>query len=434
MPAAVPPRTVYVLAGEYSAPADAATPGLRLREGAQRQEPGSSALEDLMSRAGERALNMLHLGDEGRLRIDQLLMTTMPDVGGSAMAHAIHLPNVLKRRLQLAETCQARFEVGSSDAGASLFASAVHLLKGLDAPGTALVVAGQIMPGGRDAIQTVSQVLDQPERDLGRDDDRRGRPAARPRGLAVAAGARPPPLPARAGRGRTVADIAPPPPEAFAAEVEAMVRHKLALAASSTRRRSVAADDGRGPNGAAPISRWMTDWHLALASQRRLRRGAHHRRDARAVSGWRATGQRRAVRVLGVGEGDADPRLAMRAEPFAFFKSLRQALVSLRRNDGHEPRLPALLGLLPSCTTRSPASNTPFCWAWASRRPRPCGARARTGPTLRRTHRVRARAGGFGPGADRQGVPRLHPAPAYIRGAPGPCTRTRCIPTKPSTA
>jgi hypothetical protein len=328
MPAAVPPRTVYVLAGEFSAPADAAHPLSVFEKARSAPNPGK-ALEDLMSRAGERALNMLHLGDEGRLRIDQLLLTTMPDVGGSAMAHAIHLPNVIKRRLQLAETCQARFEVGSSDAGASLFASAVHLLKGLDEPGTALVVAGQIMPGGRDAIQTVSQVLDTPERALGV--------------TMIAVGDLLLDLEAwqwRQAEGRRLflsglsvdeptADTPVPPPEAFAAEVEAMVRHKLALAAEypAAQRRG---DDGPGPERGARISRWMTDWHVALASNGAC--AVVLTTDESLVRRWlRATGQRRVVRVLGVGEGDADPRLAMRAEPFAFFKSLRQALVSLRR-------------------------------------------------------------------------------------------------------
>jgi hypothetical protein len=321
-------RTVFVLAGEYSAAPDDLHPVSVFEKARSVKNPGK-ALEDLMSRAGERALNMLSLGDEGRLRIDQLLMTTMPDVGGSAMAHAIHLPNVLKRRLQLAEACQARFEVGSSDAGASLFASAVHLLKGLDAPSTALVVAGQIMPGGRDAIQTVSQVLDAPERALGvtmiavgdllldleawQWRQELGRRLFLP-GLAV---------------GEAVADVPPPPPEAFAAAVEAMVRHKLALSVEypAAQRRG---NEG-GPAGAAPISRWMTDWHLALASNGAC--AVVLTTDEALVRKWlAATGQRRAVRVLGVGEGDADPRLAMRAEPFGFFKSLRQALVSLRRN------------------------------------------------------------------------------------------------------
>jgi hypothetical protein len=222
-------RTVYVLAGEYSAPPDEARPRSVFEKARGARNPGK-ALEELMARAGERALSMLSLGDAGRLRIDQLLMTTMPDVGGTAMAHAIHLPNVLKRRLQLAETCQARFEVGSSDAGASLFASAVHLLRGLDDPSTALVVAGQIMPGGRDAIQTVAQVLDQPERELGvtmiavgdllldleawQWRQEQARRLFLP-GLAV---------------GENVSDAPMPPPEAFGAHVDAIVAHKLALA------------------------------------------------------------------------------------------------------------------------------------------------------------------------------------------------------------
>jgi len=321
-------RTVYVLAAEYSAPADAANPISVFEKARSVANPGK-ALEELMCRAGERALDMLHLGDEGRLRIDQLLLTTMPDVGGTAMAHAIHLPNVLKRRLQLAETCQARFEVGSSDAGASLFASAVHLLKGLDEPGTALVVAGQIMPGGRDAIQTVAQVLDTPERAQGV--------------TMIAVGDLLLDLEAwqwRQAEGRRLflsglsvdeatADAAVPPPEAFAAEVEAVVRHKLALAEEypAAQRRG---HGGPGPERGARISRWMTDWHVALASNGAC--AVVLTTDETLVRRWlSATGQRRIVRVLGVGEGDADPRLAMRAEPVAFFKSVRQALVSLRR-------------------------------------------------------------------------------------------------------
>ena len=320
-------RPVYVLAGEYSAPPEVAHPTAVFEKARGTANPGK-ALEDLMSRAGERALNMLALGDEGRLSVEQLLLTTMPDVGGSAIAHAIHLPNVLKRRLGLAERCQARFEIGSSDAGASLFASAVHLLRGLDDPSTALVVAGQTMPGGRDAIQTVAQVLDGPERELGmtmiavgdllvdlaawqwrqEQAHRTWRP-----GLSV---------------DEPCADGVDPGAEAFAAALEANVRHKLALAEEYPAAQRAG---GEGPEGAAPLSHWMTDWHLARASVGAC--AVVLTTDEALVGRWLASSNAgRVVRVLGVGEGDADPRLSMRGEPFNFFKSLRQALVSLRRN------------------------------------------------------------------------------------------------------
>jgi len=320
-------RPVYVLAGEYSAPLEARRPE-RVFEKARRVASPGAELEALMYRAGERALRALALGDQGRLAITRLLLTTMPDVGGAAIGHAIHLPNLLKRRLQLAEACQARFEIGSSDAGASLFASAVHLLRGLAEPSTALVVAGQVMPGGRDAIQTVAQVLDAPERDRGltmlavgdllmdlqawqwRHEVQR---RAFLTGLSVS---------------EPVADVPDPGAVEFARQVEAAVSSKLALASEYPAAQRA---DAQRPADASAVSRWLTDWHLALASNGAC--AVVLTTDEALVRQWLgSTGQRRVVRVLGVGEGDADPRLAMRGEPFLFFKSVRQALVSLRRN------------------------------------------------------------------------------------------------------
>ena len=320
-------RPVYVLAGEYSAPLDAEHPARVFEKARKVTQPGAE-LEALMYLAGERALRALALGDQGRLSVNRLLLTTMPDVGGNAIGHAIHLPNVLKRRLQLAEACQARFEIGSSDAGASLFASAVHLLRGLAEPSTALVVAGQVMPGGRDAIQTVAQVLDAPEREQGltmlavgdllmdvqawqwRQERQRRAYLA---GLSV---------------DEPVADGADPGAEAFDAAVEDAVSNKLALAAEYPAAQRA---DAARPADASAVSRWLTDWHIALASNGAC--AVVLTTDEALVRRWiGASGQRRVVRVLGVGEGDADPRLALRGEPFLFFKSVRQALVSLRRN------------------------------------------------------------------------------------------------------
>ena len=79
-----------------------------------------------------------------------------------------------------------------------------------------------------------------------------------------------------------------------------MVRHKLALAEEypAAQRRG---PEG-GPEGAARISRWMTDWHLARASNGAC--AVVLTTDETLVRRWlRATGQHRVVRVLGVGEG-----------------------------------------------------------------------------------------------------------------------------------
>ena len=308
-------RTVYVLAGEYSAPPEEAAP-VSVFEKARATPHAGRALEDMMVQAGERAILALNLGDAGRLSVDRLLLTTMPDVGGTAITHAINLPNVLKRRLGLSESCQARFEIGSSDAGASLFASAVHLLKGLDDPGTAIVIAGQVMPGGREAIATVSQVLDRAERESGL--------------TMIAVGDLLMDLEAwlyEADRERADDRLGGTGPT-FEAAIEEIVRTKLLLAVEypSAQRRGLTS-----PATAARVSRHMTDWHLAWASNGAC--AVVLTTDEALVREWLSQGgRRRVVRVLGVGEGDADPRLSMRGEPFVFFKSLRQALVSLRRN------------------------------------------------------------------------------------------------------
>ena len=57
--------------------------------------------------------------------------------------------------------------------------------------------------------------------------------------------------------------------------------------------------------------------------------------DEHLVSRWvRAHGARRVVRVLGVGEGDANVRVTHRPEPFGYGRSVRQALHQLCRVTG----------------------------------------------------------------------------------------------------
>ncbi len=339
-----PTRTVYVLAGEYSQRPGAPEGDLtrvfeKARSGDEPPGENGRRLEALMLDAGRRALGSTGLGPRCSHAINHLLVTTMPDLEGEISRRAINLPNRLKRALALSDRCQARLEIGSSDAGAALFASAVRQLRGLDAPATALVVAGQVLPGGRRAIDTVAQVLEEAERTLGLTMigvgdmlvdlyghwlRQEGLGQAWSEGVRVAGRARP------ASRAPDV--------EAWLREV---VMYKLGLA-NEYRAAQRYVDPGRPESvqrqldeyeRSRPMGRWLRGWHTAQASNGAC--AVLLTTDEALVRDWLADRQqRRIVRVLGVGEGDADPRVTMRAEPFAYFKSVRQALVEVRRSTG----------------------------------------------------------------------------------------------------
>jgi hypothetical protein len=344
-------RTVYVLAGEYSQRPGAPDGDLtQVFEKARREAADEKAgdhgrrLEALMLDAGRRAIASTGLGARCSHAINHLLVTTMPDLEGEISRRAINLPNRLKRSLALSDRCQARLEIGSSDAGAALFASAVRQLRGLDAPATALVVAGQVIPGGRRAIDTVAQVLEEAERSLGLTMIGVGdmlvdlyghwlRQEAR--GQAWSEGAR------VAGRPRPPADDEPTQRAHVEGLLRDLVLFKLGLAheyraaqrfidpavPASLQRQLDEHERSR------PMGRWMRGWHTAQASNGAC--AVLLTTDEGLVRDWMADRhQRRIVRVLGVGEGDADPRVTMRAEPFAWFRAVRQALVEVRRSTG----------------------------------------------------------------------------------------------------
>ncbi|MEZ4432793.1 MAG: hypothetical protein R3F65_10295 [bacterium] len=162
-------REIYVVAAEYSA-----APGVgRVERVFQKSgEEGAPALLPLMENAARRALGAVPVGARVGARVDHLLVTTMPVVG-SAVGElrlpddAMNLTGLLQRKLALPDRCVTRFELGSSDGGAALFASGVRLLQGIGEPATALLVAGQVMPRGAAAIETVAQVIEVSERALG---------------------------------------------------------------------------------------------------------------------------------------------------------------------------------------------------------------------------------------------------------------------------
>lgn len=118
-------RQVYILAGEFSAPRDA-QPVKVFRPFKDRAGLGS--LDEMMFAACERAIHSLG-GASAAARITHLLGITFP---GEQFFSTDVLNRFydLKRRLGIHERCQVRFEIGSSDAGAVLFASALHQLRG----------------------------------------------------------------------------------------------------------------------------------------------------------------------------------------------------------------------------------------------------------------------------------------------------------------
>ena len=318
-------RPIFILSAEYSAPVDAVRPRA-VFERARRDE--APPVDALMTRAGQRALAALPPGVQATT--EHLLVTTMPYTDRSDAAHsvlpvgAVNLPSALKQRLGLASSCQARFELGTSDAGAALFASAFRLLRGLPHSSTALVIAGQTMFGGVRAIDTVAQVIEP--------DERRQGLRMIPVGDALldALWAR---LQAD-GRGARIScgdeqDAAATP----AHLASLLAQHKLRLAAEYGAALANEAD----PEGAEdpPMARWLRRSHVAPAATGAC--AVLLTSDAALVDRWRAAGgHERVVRVLGVGEGDDDPAVARRGEPLLFLKAMRQALVHLRRSTGVE--------------------------------------------------------------------------------------------------
>lgn len=250
--------------------------------------------------------------------IDYLLVTTMPHGEDSSFERAVNLPNRLKRRLGLSGSCKERFEIGTSDAGAAVFASAVHLLRGLPEEATALVGAGQTMWGGRLAIQTVARVLEDDERALGMN--------------MIAVGDL---LMERFveawRRERRTADGSLPDLASARAMLDGLVRRKLELATEYP------AAQRSGPAGLPFDSPWISPFlrrdHVAPASVGAC--AVLLTTDDQLVSRWvRRHGGNRVVRVLGVGEGDSNVRVTQRPEPFGYGRSIRQALHQLCRVTG----------------------------------------------------------------------------------------------------
>jgi hypothetical protein len=140
-------RYVHVVSAAYSNP-DPSAPRRALRRYDPRAPAGPTLLRD-MERACRNALQQLDALPGGDASpVTHLFGITLPDRDFSV--NALHAFYDFKSRLALGHRCQVRFEVGSSDAGAVLFASALRLLQGIEGPATALVVAGQeIAPDAR---------------------------------------------------------------------------------------------------------------------------------------------------------------------------------------------------------------------------------------------------------------------------------------------
>lgn len=326
------PNPVYVLSAEFSAPIDDESPkGVFLPAG---QADPEATLLTLMHRAGARALRATDLDAQLRDNVDYLLVTTMPSIrgGGSDLVlpkEPMNLTSELKRMLSLGLQCQPRFEIGSSDAGAALAASALHLLRGLSRPATAMVIAGQVMSGGLDAIETIAQVVDKEERRLGLRmipvgdmlldalwwaSSRAG--SDTPRTLRFPDRA-PDAEPGDETGFRMVRDAT-----ALADEI---TRYKLAL---GTEYRA-GQRDSTTPIARDPMARWLCKGHMASASVGAC--AVVLTTDEDLVRTWVARGtHNRIVRILGVGEGDDNAAIRDRTEPFLFAKSVRQALAALR--------------------------------------------------------------------------------------------------------
>ncbi|MFO0630847.1 MAG: hypothetical protein U0325_35190 [Polyangiales bacterium] len=303
-------RYVHVVSAAYSNP-DAANPRRALRRYDPRAPAGPTLLRD-MERACRNALQQLDglpAGDASP--ITHLFGITLPDRDFSV--NALHAFYDFKSRLALGHRCQVRFEVGSSDAGAVLFASALRLLQGIEGPATALVVAGQeIAPDARRNVRDfVGQVIDGRERAAGLNMIPLGDMImdAVVHRASVTPGALPVLL-----RPAAVRDL-----------LGLWTRRKLQHGGTyAPAQRSGALTGWNRAQG-----RWLGSHEMAAAS---VGACAVILSTDPAVIG-RAAGER-LVRVLGVGEGDARPAVTERAEPLVFFKAMRQALSALRRASG----------------------------------------------------------------------------------------------------
>ncbi|MCA9541488.1 MAG: hypothetical protein KC620_21470, partial [Myxococcales bacterium] len=317
-------RSLYVVAAEYSAPPEAD----RVRAVFARttgDEPPE--LLPLMEFAARRALATVPRKARLRARIDHLLLTTMPISGpGGARAmpdEAMNLAALLQRSLALPDRCVTRFELGSSDGGAALFASGVRLLQGLGEPTTALLVAGQVMPRGARAIETVAQVIEGHEREMGLRMIPVGDLLLDAWWAQLSAHLGSPPRLQVQQDDRAVTVSNPTDLADF------LAANKLRMAAEyPAAMRSAHKPERPG----VPLARWLHDHHIAPACNGAC--AVVLTTDEAVVRALVAAGHRRLVRVLGVGEGNDDPGLARRKTPLLFQKAMRQSLVHLRRAVG----------------------------------------------------------------------------------------------------
>ncbi len=315
-------RSVYLLAGEYSCPRDV-TPSKVFTEPRARGAGGPPPLEHLMRLACERCIDSIG-GADAAPAVTHLLGITFPGRDAAFLSEVLNRFLDLKKMLGLGERCQTRFELGSSDAGAVLFSSALQQLRGSDGPATALVVAGQSFPPSANVIDTVARVVEAEERAVGLN--------------MIAVGD----LLVDAIFHRWAADTGgaarPDAEPEFRAFLDAWMDARLRLAdeypAAQRARKDTAAQP---PRWNRPYGRWMGYQHMAWASVGAC--AVALTTDRALVERWiereRGHGRRpRLVRVLGVGEGDARGALTRRAEPFVYFKAMRQALSELRRATG----------------------------------------------------------------------------------------------------
>ncbi|MEZ4392558.1 MAG: hypothetical protein R3A48_15835 [Polyangiales bacterium] len=304
-------RYVHVVSAAFSN-ADPANNARVLRRYDPRAPAGPTLLRD-MERACRNALTQLEeLPGGDASPVTHLFGITLPDRDFSV--NALHGFYDFKSRLALGHRCQVRFEVGSSDAGAVLFASALRLLQGIEGPATALVVAGQeIAPDARRNVRDfVGQVIDARERGAGLNMIPLGdmiMDAVVHRASITAGGL---PVLLRAGAIRGLLSL--------------WTRRKLQYGCSyaPAQRGPMRPDAWNRAQG-----RWLGSQDMAAAS---VGACAVVLSTDPAVIARGAGG--RIVRVLGVGEGDARPAVTEREEPLVFFKSMRQSLSALRRATG----------------------------------------------------------------------------------------------------
>ncbi len=286
-------------------------------------------LTHLIASAAHRALGALHRLTSGSSYADtcwsisDLLVTSMPLLGAApGSVNTGLIPQMLRQILGLDFDCHCQFVSGTSDTGANAFAAATRIAQ--SRPATILVTAGQMIPYGYRGQYRIRSVFAEDEQERGldmmamgdalMDALRRSQAPARfdrERALAWLEEVRERKLAAACGYPAALGTAAPP----------ASATPRLDDSAEESSQRFVtryfrAGDVARAGCGAAAV---------VLTSDPALLETISTGTCQHAPSRYQ---NMPAVEVVGVGEGNTNPRVLARQSPLVSVAAIRQALAT----------------------------------------------------------------------------------------------------------